>query len=170
MLLSRVIWRRIRVEARLRRWTWSGSTARVPWLTERRAATRKSGGSKSDSETVADGPRRSRRPVTKCEVIQRGDETVTESQATIAPETPINVEEAVRNRYSAAAQAQEAALCCPVEYDARYLDMIPQEIIDRDYGCGDPSQYVEPGDTVLDLGSGGGKICYIAAQADRDSV
>jgi arsenite methyltransferase len=94
---------------------------------------------------------------------------VTDSQATIAPETPsanqsLNVEEAVRSRYSAAAQSKEAALCCPVEYDARYLEMIPQEIIDRDYGCGDPSQYVESGDTVLDLGSGGGKICYIAAQ------
>ncbi|MHC4875412.1 MAG: methyltransferase domain-containing protein [Planctomycetota bacterium] len=93
-----------------------------------------------------------------------GELIVTASQATIAPETPLNVEEAVRSRYSAAAQEQEAALCCPVEYDAHYLEMIPQEIIERDYGCGDPSQYVEPGDTVLDLGSGGGKICYIAAQ------
>ena len=87
---------------------------------------------------------------------------MTETTATAA--TPLNVEEAVRNRYSGAAQAQEAALCCPVDYDARYLEIIPQEIIDRDYGCGDPSKYVEPGDTVLDLGSGGGKICYIAAQ------
>jgi SAM-dependent methyltransferase len=42
--------------------------------------------------------------------------------------------------------------------------MLPQEIIERDYGCGDPSRYVQAGDVVLDLGSGGGKICYIAAQ------
>ena len=42
--------------------------------------------------------------------------------------------------------------------------MIPQEIIDRDYGCGDPSPYVNPGDTVVDLGSGGGKLCYIISQ------
>ena len=42
--------------------------------------------------------------------------------------------------------------------------MIPNEIIERDYGCGDPSQFVRPGETVLDLGSGGGKICYIASQ------
>lgn len=77
---------------------------------------------------------------------------------------PLNVEAAVRERYSAAANEKEAALCCPVDYDAQYLEIIPQEIIDRDYGCGDPSKYVEPGDTVLDLGSGGGKICYIAAQ------
>ncbi len=91
---------------------------------------------------------------------------MTESTAAATPKivTPLNVEEAVRNRYSGAAQAQEAALCCPVDYDAKYLEIIPPEIIERDYGCGDPSKYVEPGDTVLDLGSGGGKICYIAAQ------
>ncbi|MCK5354025.1 MAG: methyltransferase domain-containing protein, partial [Methyloprofundus sp.] len=32
------------------------------------------------------------------------------------------------------------------------------------YGCGDPSRYVREGDIVLDLGSGSGKICYMAAQ------
>lgn len=32
---------------------------------------------------------------------------------------------------------------------------LPQEIIERDYGCGDPSAHVREGDTVLDLGSGG---------------
>jgi arsenite methyltransferase len=73
-------------------------------------------------------------------------------------------EQSVRERYSSAAQAVESALCCSVRYDAKYLAIIPQEIIDRDYGCGDPTPFVRPGDTVLDLGSGGGKICYIAAQ------
>ena len=75
-----------------------------------------------------------------------------------------NVEEAVRERYSAAASRPEAALCCPVNYDRRFLEVIPAEIIERDYGCGDPSRHVRPGEAVLDLGSGGGKICYIAAQ------
>jgi ubiquinone/menaquinone biosynthesis C-methylase UbiE len=42
--------------------------------------------------------------------------------------------------------------------------VIPQEILEKDYGCGDPTLYVREGDTVLDLGSGAGKICYIAAQ------
>lgn len=74
------------------------------------------------------------------------------------------VETGVRDRYAAAAREREAALCCPVQYDARYLEAIPQEVLDRDYGCGDPSPHVRPGDTVLDLGSGGGKICFIAAQ------
>lgn len=76
----------------------------------------------------------------------------------------LNVEQAVRERYSAAAQEREPSLCCPVQYDPSYLDVLPDELIARDYGCGDPSRYVESGDTVLDLGSGGGKICYIAAQ------
>lgn len=74
------------------------------------------------------------------------------------------VEQAVRERYSKGAQQREAALCCPVEYDTKFLQALPQEILDRDYGCGDPSQFVREGDVVLDLGSGGGKICYIAAQ------
>jgi ubiquinone/menaquinone biosynthesis C-methylase UbiE len=74
------------------------------------------------------------------------------------------VEAAVRERYSAGAQAREEALCCPIDYDPHYLQVIPQEVLDRDYGCGDPSKYVRPGDTVLDLGSGGGKICFIASQ------
>jgi arsenite methyltransferase len=76
----------------------------------------------------------------------------------------LNVDGAVRDRYSTAAQAAETSLCCPVSYDAQYLEAIPAEIIERDYGCGDPSKYLQPGDRVLDLGSGGGKICYIASQ------
>jgi len=72
--------------------------------------------------------------------------------------------EAVRARYSAAAQEREGALCCPVDYDPERLQVIPDEVLERDYGCGDPSRYVREGDTVLDLGSGGGKICFIAAQ------
>jgi len=76
----------------------------------------------------------------------------------------LNVENAVKNRYSAAAQERVEALCCPIEYDRQYLKVIPQEILDRDYGCGDPSRHLRPGETVLDLGSGGGKICFIAAQ------
>ncbi len=73
-------------------------------------------------------------------------------------------EASVYERYAAAANAVEPALCCPVQYSAQLLDVIPEEIIERDYGCGDPTPYVREGETVLDLGSGGGKLCYIAAQ------
>jgi len=78
--------------------------------------------------------------------------------------TVLEVERAVRERYSMGARRPEAALCCPIDYDPRYLKAIPPEILERDYGCGDPSAYVREGDTVLDLGSGGGKICFIASQ------
>ncbi|HEY2801875.1 MAG TPA: methyltransferase domain-containing protein [Chthoniobacterales bacterium] len=75
-----------------------------------------------------------------------------------------NPETAVRERYAAGAQSTEPRLCCPVDYNGEYLKIIPQEVIERDYGCGDPSKYVREGETVLDLGSGTGKICFIAAQ------
>src|SRR5687768_6166619 len=74
------------------------------------------------------------------------------------------IEGIVSERYAGAAERREEALCCPVNYDARYLKVIPQEVIDKDYGCGDPSRHVHAGETVLDLGSGAGKICFIAAQ------
>ena len=77
----------------------------------------------------------------------------------------LDTERQVLERYAGAAQERESALCCPVQYDAKFLAAIPQEILDKDYGCGDPSRYVREGDVVLDLGSGGGKICYIASQA-----
>jgi len=76
----------------------------------------------------------------------------------------MNVQSAVLERYSQGAKDVQPSLCCPVGYDPKLLALLPQEIVAKDYGCGDPSRYVRPGDAVLDLGSGGGKICYMAAQ------
>ncbi|MEL6713169.1 MAG: methyltransferase domain-containing protein [Planctomycetota bacterium] len=72
--------------------------------------------------------------------------------------------DSVRDRYAAGAADRVPELCCPVDYDASLLEVLPDEIVERDYGCGDPSKFVERGDVVLDLGSGAGKICYMASQ------
>ncbi|MFT7464467.1 MAG: arsenite methyltransferase [Pseudohongiellaceae bacterium] len=84
--------------------------------------------------------------------------------STEASEFPVDRDAAVRSRYSDGASRQVPELCCPVEYDTQYLTAIPEAVLDRDYGCGDPSRHVRKGETVLDLGSGAGKICFIASQ------
>jgi ubiquinone/menaquinone biosynthesis C-methylase UbiE len=76
----------------------------------------------------------------------------------------MKTESIVRKRYAAGAQSTESRLCCPVDYNLDYLKAIPPEVIERDYGCGDPSRYLREGEVVVDLGSGTGKICFIAAQ------
>ena len=81
----------------------------------------------------------------------------------------MELEHSVLDRYSEGADEVQPDLCCPVDYDASLLKLLPQEIIDKDYGCGDPSRYVKEGDTVLDLGAGSGKICYMAAQLVGDN-
>lgn len=76
-----------------------------------------------------------------------------------------DVERSVISRYARAAEEVEPGLCCPNgSYDPTLLENLPQEIIGKDYGCGDPSPHVREGETVVDLGSGSGKICYMLAQ------
>lgn len=70
----------------------------------------------------------------------------------------MTIETAVLERYSAGAELVQPELCCPVDYDRTLLKLLPPEIIDKDYGCGDPSPYVKTGDVILDRGSGSGLI------------
>ena len=76
----------------------------------------------------------------------------------------LNHKEAIQNRYGSAAIEKESCLCTPVSFNPKYLDSIPEEVIERDYGCGDPTKYVKQNDVVLDLGSGSGKNAFICAQ------
>ncbi|MGB9688558.1 methyltransferase domain-containing protein [Thermogutta sp.] len=75
-----------------------------------------------------------------------------------------STEAAVLSRYASAATVKESALCCPHSYPRELLEVIPKEILEKDYGCGDPTPYVRAVETVVDLGSGSGKVCYILAQ------
>ncbi len=74
-----------------------------------------------------------------------------------------DVERLVLDRYADAARAP-AGLCCPSTNDPKLLEAVPAEILERDYGCGDPTRHVREGEVVLDLGSGAGKACYLLSQ------
>ena len=56
-----------------------------------------------------------------------------------------NFEAAVLQRYAEASRKAEAGLCVPINYDRSLLEVIPQEVIEKDYGCGDPSRYIRRG-------------------------
>ena len=56
-----------------------------------------------------------------------------------------DIEKTVLDRYQEGAKVQQPSLCCPTEYEGNYLEILPQEIIEKDYGCGDPTRYVNEG-------------------------
>ncbi len=72
----------------------------------------------------------------------------------------------IQEFYGRAAEQPKADLCCPVKYDDEDVKHIPKEVLDRFYGCGSPIAMagVKEGESVLDLGSGGGIDCFIAAK------
>lgn len=72
----------------------------------------------------------------------------------------------VREFYGHAAEEPQAELCCPVRPDEADLTHIPREVVERFYGCGSPvtAAALAPGETMVDLGSGAGIDCFIAAK------
>ena len=78
--------------------------------------------------------------------------------------------ETIRNTYSRAAEATDPALCCAVDYREFFsesdLAHLPEEVLERNYGCGVPAELrsLAEGLTVLDLGPGLGRDCFIAAR------
>jgi arsenite methyltransferase len=94
--------------------------------------------------------------------------------------TEIQAEEirsAVRQRYGQIARDFEgSASCCgdgasnvscaPALYETPDVAQLPGDVTGLSLGCGDPVALaaLEPGQTVLDLGAGGGIDCFLAAK------
>ena len=72
----------------------------------------------------------------------------------------------IREYYAEAAREPKSEICQPMALDPRLVSHIPDEVIARSYGCGSPVLAADPkeGESVLDLGSGAGMECFIAAR------
>ncbi len=72
----------------------------------------------------------------------------------------------VRQFYAGAALKPKEDLCCPVKYAEDEVGHIPKDVLERFYGCGSPVSQagLRYGETALDLGSGAGIDCFIAAK------
>ena len=86
--------------------------------------------------------------------------------------TDDSIHSAVREHYATIARAQQsddaccASDCCNSLYAAEMLDGLPDSVTELSLGCGDPVSLadIRAGDSVLDLGSGGGIDCFLAAK------
>jgi arsenite methyltransferase len=88
-------------------------------------------------------------------------------------QSPTPIHETVREHY--AERIKNSASCCASDdccspensnYPVDLLTTVPSDVASTSYGCGDPITLasLKPGQTVLDLGSGAGLDCILAAQ------
>ena len=77
------------------------------------------------------------------------------------------IHEAVRENYGRIAEGAAVGCGCAASalYDEQQLSGLPAETAELSLGCGDPVTIASllPGEQVLDLGSGGGIDCFLAA-------
>ncbi len=76
------------------------------------------------------------------------------------------ITQAVSDRYAKAVTTGEE-MCCPTGYNHEDLrTFIPEPVLKVSYGCGTPVGLtsVQSGETVLDIGSGGGIDCFEASR------
>lgn len=74
----------------------------------------------------------------------------------------------VEDFYRSAAGDPREDLCCPIKSseEKEMVSHIPEEVLEISYGCGSPvlDAAISKGNSVVDLGSGGGIDCFIAAK------
>ena len=82
------------------------------------------------------------------------------------PEIKGHVTKTVKKKFSKAAFNPVAEYYCPTGYNPGDLAHIPDEVLDVSYGCGNPAALasIKKGETIVDLGAGGGIDCFIAAK------
>ncbi len=86
-------------------------------------------------------------------------------------QTSDSIHTAVREHYAAIARSQGSDSCCSSDccnslYPSESVAELPDSVTELSLGCGDPVSLadIRPGDAVLDLGSGGGIDCFLAAK------
>jgi ubiquinone/menaquinone biosynthesis C-methylase UbiE len=91
---------------------------------------------------------------------------VEDDEEVCKPEIKGHVTKTVKKKFSKAAFAPVADYYCPTGYDPKDLAHIPSEVLEVSYGCGNPAALadIREGETILDLGAGGGIDCFIAAK------